>query len=129
MLAVVGLAAGQLVDDFSCPDEYQGFYPHLIRYGTNKTDCYERLIVLVSRGAAPVSQNCGTAVSITKLEKTGRISMSNVAEAAGGALLSVRPSALCPPRLPSRLPVPVCLAACLSGCLVSQLTVYRQPKS
>merc|ERR1719500_2111328 len=27
---VAGLAAGQLVDDFECPDEFKGFYPHLI---------------------------------------------------------------------------------------------------
>ena len=24
-----GLAAGQLVDDFQCPDEFEGYYPHL----------------------------------------------------------------------------------------------------
>ena len=28
-LASVQLSAGQLVDDFSCPDEFEGYYPHL----------------------------------------------------------------------------------------------------
>merc|ERR1719195_990398 len=30
LLAVVAGASGQLVDDFTCPDEFVGFYPHLI---------------------------------------------------------------------------------------------------
>jgi len=30
ILGVVASASGQLVDDFSCPDEFVGFYPHLI---------------------------------------------------------------------------------------------------
>jgi hypothetical protein len=30
-LGVAAAASGQLVDDFECPDEFAGFYPHLIR--------------------------------------------------------------------------------------------------
>merc|ERR1712203_673764 len=30
LLGVAALASGQLVDDFECPDEFAGFYPHLI---------------------------------------------------------------------------------------------------
>jgi len=30
ILGAVATASGQLVDDFSCPDEFVGFYPHLI---------------------------------------------------------------------------------------------------
>jgi len=30
LLGAVATASGQLVDDFSCPDEFVGFYPHLI---------------------------------------------------------------------------------------------------
>merc|ERR1711874_321783 len=30
ILGVVSSVSGQLVDDFSCPDEFVGFYPHLI---------------------------------------------------------------------------------------------------
>ena len=32
MLGLAALASGQLVDDFECPDEFAGFYPHLIRF-------------------------------------------------------------------------------------------------
>ena len=32
MLGIAAVATGQLVDDFECPDEFAGFYPHLIRY-------------------------------------------------------------------------------------------------
>merc|ERR1711936_1103455 len=30
LLGIAALASGQLVDDFECPDEFAGFYPHLI---------------------------------------------------------------------------------------------------
>merc|ERR1712033_100477 len=30
LLGAVVITSGQLVDDFSCPDEFVGFYPHLI---------------------------------------------------------------------------------------------------
>ena len=32
LLGIAAVATGQLVDDFECPDEFAGFYPHLIRY-------------------------------------------------------------------------------------------------
>ena len=32
LLGLAALASGQLVDDFECPDEFAGFYPHLIRF-------------------------------------------------------------------------------------------------
>ena len=31
VLGVVAATSAQLVDDFSCPDEFAGYYPHLIR--------------------------------------------------------------------------------------------------
>ena len=31
-MGIAAVATGQLVDDFECPDEFAGFYPHLIRF-------------------------------------------------------------------------------------------------
>ena len=125
MLAVVGLAAGQLVDDFSCPDEYQGFYPHLIRYKPEPAlHCYEQLIVSVSRGAAPVSQNCRTAVSITKLEKRVGFQCQTLPGWLGApCCLSARlpPATASTTRATLSACLSCCLAACLSDCLVSHL--------
>ena len=52
VLGVVAATSAQLVDDFSCPDEFAGYYPHLIRQAWMCMSC---MLELLSGNLFPTS--------------------------------------------------------------------------
>jgi hypothetical protein len=60
VLAMCGLAKAQLVDDFTCPDEFEGYYPHL--FSCDKYwKCIEGRVTL---------EICGNGLAFDDLDRT-----------------------------------------------------------